>query len=99
MVGNMKNHIVELLKALGETADDVAASLHRLGIKGKRGECSECALAVYLQKSSGRPDIRVRRGGVVLANVCLLNFFNDHIHLFNFTASFDAGRYPFLEAE
>lgn len=41
------------LKALGGFRDEVAASLHRLGIKGTPGDPCDCPIAVYAERSLG----------------------------------------------
>jgi hypothetical protein len=43
-----KAEILSLLMALGSTADEVAAKLVSLGIKGDRNECRTCPIAQYL---------------------------------------------------
>lgn len=42
----------ELLAALGDNADQIAASLHAAGITGERGKCGTCPIAVYLLRSA-----------------------------------------------
>jgi len=47
--------VSRLLAGLGNTCDEVAASLGRLGIKGIPGRSKDCALAVYLRRELDRP--------------------------------------------
>lgn len=43
-----KDEILSLLEALGKDAQDVADTLRKLGIRGKRGACPSCPIAMYL---------------------------------------------------
>jgi hypothetical protein len=43
----------EALKALGTTREQVASTLDRLGIRGRRGDCRTCPVALYLTDVTG----------------------------------------------
>jgi antitoxin HigA-1 len=47
-VMSRKERIIELLAALGETAEEVAASLKDKWIKGKPQSCADCPISKYL---------------------------------------------------
>lgn len=46
-----KEKAMELLKTLGNTADEVADSLRKMGIKGQRFKCSECPIGIFLARN------------------------------------------------
>lgn len=52
---SIRARALELLAALGDTADTVAATLDQLGCRGERGKCSVCPVAVYLLRSDLHP--------------------------------------------
>lgn len=45
---NLEQQMYEALELLGSTAEDVANSLERLGVRGQRWVTCACPLAVYL---------------------------------------------------
>lgn len=64
---SIKARATDLLVALGDTADTVAATLDRFGCRGKRGACGGCPIAVYLMRSDlGVTDVQVFNALVTL---------------------------------
>jgi len=95
--------LTELLTALGSSADEVAASLARRGIRGDRHECASCPVARYLRRfawcshveiggtKTRRPYAMVsHRGSKAIARL------PDAVR--DFVLGFDDGRYAGLRA-
>jgi hypothetical protein len=47
--------ITDTLAALGDTPDEIAASLRRLGIRGQRAVMCDCPLSRYATEALGEP--------------------------------------------
>lgn len=102
---NMKERIIELLLALGDTADKVAKTLASLGIKGNRQECNSCPIAIYLARNESKLfDVEVTTYCIASCGqqYYLNNVPNDILDrlkgVTNFINKFDDGTYPELVA-
>ncbi len=95
-----KARIEDLLRQLGGTADEVAASLRASGVTGVRGEAQCCPVANYV-RSCAPADARILAG---TAWLCVRRA-TQHVHMdmpravAAFIGSFDAFGYPDLDAE
>jgi len=89
-------YAARLLERLGSTADEVAASLKRLGVKGRRGSALTCPLAKYLNS---------RLPGTQPTKVSSVSFQVTGSQLYvpagcsDFVRRFDIGRYPELDID
>jgi hypothetical protein len=91
-----KERILRLLEELGETQENMAASLQRLGIKGDPWSCIDCPLVIYLKQHSELLHLKVRRHGVDHAGGLLVHFLGKRHYISLFLADFDHGKYPEL---
>ncbi len=95
-----KARIEDLLRQLGGTADEVAASLHTAGVTGIPDESHRCPVANYI-RSCAPADARIRADGEL---VCVRR---GEVHVdvstpdavAEFIAWLDRGAYPDLDAE
>jgi len=62
-----KTELRGLLNELGRSPTAIAKSLEAKGIRGWKGSCALCPLAVYL-KSQGAPMAEVSRGDICIRN-------------------------------
>jgi hypothetical protein len=95
---NTADRIVDLLDALGDTADGIAERLAEAGITGQRGEAVSCPIARYLSRVE--PDIEYIAvfGTVIEIDTTYGDSATlacpDAIH--EFVTRFDAEHYPHL---
>lgn len=87
--------LAEELAALGATPAAVADTLRRAGVRGRRGDCTACPVAVYLARRL-RPG-----GGFVSAGPDRCHADGTTVRtpgpVFRFVADFDGGAHPDLE--
>ena len=102
-----KERILELLTALGESADDVAASLQTLGIRGEHRNPRACPIAAYLNSYGVGHLVAFERSTYVYATMAyahandIANSYWYDIKLLQavreFLCRFDSGQYPQCE--
>jgi hypothetical protein len=87
----------EFVKSLGSTADEVAESLRRLGVKGRRRSRCECPIAVAVNKHApGWGGIRVSGSGYLSYNDVQIMDPQTTSAVQAFVRAFDDGSYPYL---
>ena len=91
------------LRSLGTTADEVAASLEKLGVLGQRQHGEHCPLARYLTECFGKKafvghdDVAIpRHDKPQLASEVLDRL---PVGSYHFVRQFDGGAYPMLDED
>lgn len=82
-----------LLAALGGTADEVAASLRQLGVKGVPDDPDSCPLAQLMKLGVSTPIVSTRKIFWGPAHECSMHI---TAPLLAFVIAFDRGAYPDL---
>lgn len=87
-------NVPDLLAELGDTPDQIAASLRERGITGCRGSACDCPLAVYLA-AKGYPSVLVQAPLITWPEGAIWREIKVH-SVTAFVNDFDFGRYPDL---
>ena len=94
-----KPNPTEFLKSLGQSATEVAASLDKLGVKGKKKSPCNCPIAVALKQfSSCWPGIRVHHRDITYNDDQIIDP-TPTPAVIDFTRLFDAGLFDHLEIQ
>jgi hypothetical protein len=90
-----------VLKRLGNTPDEIAASLEALGVTGRRADANACPIACYIKRAENVVDCSTYGSTTVHtttgAELYVPNSYDNPI--FKFQVRFDNREYPRLDIE
>ena len=96
-----KEEVLALLVELGSSADEIAAKLQSLGIRGNKGNCRSCPIAQYLVANGVEVGFGVGVGvgvGVAAGSYYYsISYYPQLLGVHSFILGFDRGEYPKCE--